>query len=75
MALGELIGGRNHVSVIQIHESKVSMVAFADEASAVDLVQNGRIVAHPLHHLRESQHTVQNPFEHHFQRMLNGRES
>ena len=75
MAFGKFVGGRNQVLFAHVHERQVGVIAFADEASAVDLVQDGRIVTHQLHHLRESQLTLVNPFEHHFQRMLNGRES
>ena len=74
-ALGVFGSIREYPVAVHVHDGKVGMVALTDEAAAVDVIEDGRIVAHEPDHLREGDPATKGKFSHKVQAVLDGRET
>lgn len=74
-ALGEFSLVGDHPLMVQIHQSQVGIITFADKPTTVNLVQHSWIVTHQLHYERHIELLVTRRLQHQLQRVLNGWEA
>ena len=74
-AFGVLGGIGDEMGGVGVEDDEVGVVAFADEATAVDVVDEGRIVAHEGDDVGDGEQTLVGEVHHDVERMLDGRET